>query len=252
MAALPEETELAQDSNRREDTAARRRFAVTLLCDVVLPVGLYYALRGAGAGELVSLLISAAAPALSTAYSIVRQRRVDSVGVFVLAILVLAGLGSLVSGSPRLALARGGWFTGLVALWILGTLYTSRPFAYRALKSLLPGKSEKLEGYWHDDPRFRRIWRGLTVLWGCGLLVDAALRVIMAYALPVDSVPALDGALYFVTYLVLQVITHIVLHRTGVFRQLFPGRGRKQPARSRTAAETKDDGAASEEQAPGR
>lgn len=161
-----------------------------------------------------------------------------------LAILVLAGLGSLLSGSPRLALARGGWFTGLIALWILATLYTSRPFAYRALKSLLPGKSEKLEGYWHADPQFRRVWRGLTVLWGCGLLADAALRVIMAYALPVDSVPALDGALYFVTYLVLQVITHIILHRTGVFRLLFPGRGKRKPAGARAAAETKDNGTA--------
>ncbi|MFG2865623.1 VC0807 family protein [Streptomyces sioyaensis] len=243
MAALRDETELTEDSNQREQTAARRQFAVTLLCDVVLPVGLYYVLRSAGFSELVALLISAAAPALSTGYSIVKQRRVDSVGLFVIAILVLAGLGSLISGSPRLALARGGWFTGLIALWILGSLFTSRPFTYRALKTLLPGKSETLEGLWHTDPQFRRIWRGLTVLWGCGLLVDAALRVIMAYTLSVDTVPALDGALYFVTYIVLQVITHIILHKTGVFQLLFPGRGRR-PARSRASAGTKDDGTA--------
>ena len=76
-----------------------------------------------------------------------------------------------------------------------------------------------------------------------GLLVDAALRVIMAYTLSVDTVPALDGALYFVTYIVLQVITHIILHKTGVFQLLFPGRGRR-PARSRASAGTKDDGTA--------
>ncbi|MFI2189946.1 VC0807 family protein [Streptomyces sioyaensis] len=243
MAALRDETELAQDSNQREQTAARRQFVVTLLCDVVLPVGLYYVLRSVGCGELVSLLISAAAPALNTGYSIVKQRRVDSVGLFVIAILVLAGLGSLISGSPRMALARGGWFTGLIALWILGSLFTSRPFTYQALKTLLPGKAETLEGFWRADPRFRRIWRGLTVLWGCGLLVDAALRVIMAYTLSVDSVPALDGALYFVTYFVLQVITNIVLHKTGVFRLLFAGQGRER-AGSRDSAATKDDGTA--------
>ncbi|MFE3329608.1 VC0807 family protein [Streptomyces sp. NPDC059176] len=243
MAALRDETELAQDRNHREQTAARRQFAVTLLCDVVLPVGLYYVLRSAGLGELASLLISAAAPALSTGYTIVKQRKVDSVGLFVIAILVLAGLGSLISGSPRLALARGGWFTGLIALWILGSLFTSRPFTYRALKTLLPGKSQALEGFWRTDPQFRRIWRGLTVLWGCGLLVDAALRVVMAYTLPVDTVPALDGALYFVTYIVLQVITHVVLHRSGVFQLLFPGRGRR-PGRPRVRTEKKDDGTA--------
>ncbi|MFI1161511.1 VC0807 family protein [Streptomyces sioyaensis] len=243
MAALRDETELAQDSNQREQSAARRQFAVTMLCDVVLPVGLYYVLRSAGCGELVSLLVSAAAPALSTGYSIVKRRRVDSIGLFVIAILVLAGLGSLISGSPRLTLARGGWFTGLIALWILGSLFASRPFTYQALKTLLPGKSEMLEGFWRADPRFRRIWRGLTVLWGGGLLVDAVLRVIMAYTLPVDTVPALDGALYVVTYVVLQVITHIILHKTGVFQLLFPGRGRR-PAGSRASTGTEGDGTA--------
>ncbi|MGX1972013.1 VC0807 family protein [Streptomyces kronopolitis] len=240
MAALRDETKLAEDNNQREQSAARRQFAVTMLCDVVLPVGLYYVLRSAGCGELLSLLISAAAPALNTAYHIVTRRKVDTVGVFVIAILVLVGLGSFISGSPRLTLARGGWFTGLIALWILASLFTSRPFTYRALKTLLPGKSEALEEHWRTDPHFRRIWRSLTVLWGVGLLVDAALRVIMAYTLPVDTVPALDGVLYFVTYLVLQVITNVVLHRTGVFQLIFPGRGRG-PARSRAPAETKDD-----------
>ncbi|MFI1161516.1 VC0807 family protein [Streptomyces sioyaensis] len=239
MAALRNETGLAHHSKRSEQSAAGRQFAATMLCDVVLPVGLYYALRGAGCSELVSLLISAAAPALNTAYHIITRRKVDSVGVFVIAILVLVGLGSFISGSPRLTLARGGWFTGLIALWILGSVFTSRPFTYRALKALLPGKAGMLEGLWGADPRFRRIWRGLTVLWGAGLLVDAALRVIMAYTLPVDSVPALDGVLYFVTYLVLQVITHIILHKTGLFRLLFPGRGRR-PVRSAASASADD------------
>ncbi|GLW18787.1 hypothetical protein Stsp01_55300 [Streptomyces sp. NBRC 13847] len=240
MAALRDEAELAQDSNRNEQAAARRQFAVTMLCDVVLPVGIYFVLRKVvGCGELLSLLISAAAPALNTAHHIVTRRKVDTVGVFVIAILVLVGLGSFIFDSPRLTLAKGGWFTGLIALWILGSVFTSRPFTYQALKALLPGKSEMLEGLWASDPHFRRIWRSLTVLWGVGLLVDAALRLIMAYTLPFDTVVALDGVLYFVTYFVLQVITHIVLHKSGVFRQLFPGRGRR-PARS-TASASADD-----------
>ncbi|MEU5214246.1 VC0807 family protein [Streptomyces sp. NPDC020742] len=229
MTAPGEETQSAPAGPDQEQTAARRHFALTMLCDVVLPVGLYYVLRAAGLSEVPSLLLGAAAPALNTAYTIVRRRRVDSIGLFVIGILVLAGLGSLISGSPRLALARGGWFTGLIALWILGTLATSRPFTYRALKALLPGRARALEHFWETDPRFRRIWRGLTVLWGCGLLVDAALRVLMAYTLPVDSVPALDGVLYVVTYLALQVTTHLVLHRTGVFRMIFPRGGKRNP-----------------------
>ncbi|WP_432146316.1 VC0807 family protein [Streptomyces sp. bgisy084] len=242
MTVQGDEAERAQDGAQREQSAAPRRLVLTLLCDVLLPVGLYYALRGAGLGELMALLISAVAPALNAGYSIVRQRKVDSIGLFVIAILVVVGLGSLLSDSPRVALARGGWFTGLIALWILGTLCTSRPFTFRVLKALLPAKSEALEHFWDTDPRFRRVWRGLAVLWGGGLLGDAVLRVIMAYTLPVDSVPALDGALYVVTYLLLQVITQVVLHRTGVFRKIFPRGGRL--GRTARGAKTTDDGTA--------
>jgi hypothetical protein len=59
------------------------------------------------------------------------------------------------------------------------------------------------------------------MLWGCGLLVDAVLRVVMAYTLPVDTVPALDGVLYVVTWLALQVVTQVTLSRTGTLRKIF-------------------------------
>ncbi|CAM5732362.1 hypothetical protein STENM223S_10746 [Streptomyces tendae] len=72
------------------------------------------------------------------------------------------------------------------------------------------------------------MWRRLTVLWGVGLLCDALLRVVMAYTLPVDTVPALDGVLYAVSWIGLQVVTQVVLHRTGTLAKVFgdrvPGR----------------------------
>lgn len=71
-------------------------------------------------------------------------------------------------------------------------------------------------------PSVRRVLRGLTALWGFGLLVDAALRVLMAYALPVDEVPLLDGVLYGVTWITLQIITQITLYRTGTLRMFLP------------------------------
>jgi hypothetical protein len=48
-------------------------------------------------------------------------------------------------------------------------------------------------------------------------MADAVLRVLMAYALPVDEVPGLSGALWPVTFVVLQVITNIYYHRAGLW-----------------------------------
>ncbi|HEY4461878.1 MAG TPA: hypothetical protein VGN41_04350, partial [Streptosporangiaceae bacterium] len=47
---------------------------------------------------------------------------------------------------------------------------------------------------WDSEPAFRRIWRVASVLWGAGLMIDAIVRVVMAYILPVGVVPGLGGA----------------------------------------------------------
>ncbi|AXK36638.1 hypothetical protein DVA86_32795 [Streptomyces armeniacus] len=201
--------------------ASRGEFAVTLLCDLVLPMGLFYVFRAAGLGQLPSLLLSAAPPALHTLYSMTKHRRVDTLGVFVLGIVVLSASVSAISGDPRAVLVRGAVLTGLISLWILSTIWLARPFVFRALEALLPGKRAKLDQLWREDAAFRRIWQRLTVLWGCGLLADAVIRLVMAYTLPVDTVPALEGILYAVTWCLLQLITQLSLSRSGTFRKIF-------------------------------
>ncbi|MEU6540504.1 VC0807 family protein [Streptomyces sp. NPDC047000] len=197
-------------------------FVVTVVCDIVLPVGLYYLLRALGAGELTALLVSGSAPALHTLHSAVRHRRLDAIGMFTVSLLVVSAVASLLTASPRIVLARNSLFTALAGGWLLVTLFTARPFTYQAVKALLPGRAGVLEGLWETDGAFRRIWRALTVVWGLGLLVDALLRLVMAYTLPVDTVPALDAALYAVTWVVLQVVTQISLYRSGTFAKIFP------------------------------
>ncbi|MET9497827.1 VC0807 family protein [Streptomyces sp. NPDC006552] len=211
-----------------EKPSSRWGFVITVVCDIVLPVGLYYVLRAAGASEITALLLSGSAPALHTLHSAVRHRKLDAIGVFTLALLVVSALASLLTSDPRIALARNSLFTALAGVWLLITLFTARPFTYQALRTLLSGRAAKLERLWESDGAFRRVWRALTVLWGVGLLCDALLRLIMAYTLPVDTVPALDGALYAVSWILLQVITQIVLFRSGTLTKIFgdlkPGR----------------------------
>ncbi|WP_432136528.1 MULTISPECIES: VC0807 family protein [unclassified Streptomyces] len=209
---------------------SRWGFVITVVCDIVLPVGLYYGLRAAGASEMTALLLSGSAPALHTLHTAVRHRRLDSIGVFTLALLVVSALASLLTSDPRIALARNGLFTALAGVWLLITLFTARPFTYQALRTLMPGRSAKLERLWESDAVFRRVWRVLTMVWAVGLLCDALLRVVMAYNLPVDTVPALDGVLYAVSWILLQVITQIILFRSNTLTKILGERGpRRRP-----------------------
>ncbi|MEU2982452.1 VC0807 family protein [Streptomyces hirsutus] len=211
-----------------EQPSSRWGFVITVVCDIVLPVGLYYVLRAAGTSEITALLLSGSAPALHTLHSAIRHRKLDSIGVFTVALLVVSALASLLTSDPRIALARNGLFTALAGVWLLITLFTARPFTYQALRTLLPGRAAKLEQLWESDASFRRVWRGLTTLWAVGLLCDALLRLIMAYTLPIDTVPALDGVLYAVSWIVLQVITQIVLFRSHTLTKIF---GERRPGR---------------------
>jgi hypothetical protein len=61
------------------------------------------------------------------------------------------------------------------------------------------------------------MWQVTTVIWGAAFLLDAAVRVVMAYAVPVSDVPALAGALWLVTFLLLQIITNVYLSRSGLW-----------------------------------
>ncbi len=73
-------------------------------------------------------------------------------------------------------------------------------------------------------------------MWGAGLLADAAIRVVMSYTLPVSVVPALGGALWPVTFVVLQVVTNIYYQWSGALREVEHFRPRRPRRCGRAAA----------------
>jgi hypothetical protein len=205
----------------RGDSGAPLRGAATLLVDLALPVALYYALRAAGADHLIALLVAGAPPAARAAFTFVRTRHLDAIGALVATAVVLSVISSLIEGSPRTLLVRSALLGFPFALWMFASLRASRPLTYESAKALLPSKERAFERVWASEPAFRRVWRQLAVLWGFGLLLQAAANVAMAYTLPIDAVPGLDTALWLGMFIVLQIITQIALHRTGAMRMVF-------------------------------
>jgi hypothetical protein len=212
--------------------------------DVAAPVALYYGLRAAGAGVWLALAGGAVAPALSFLVSMITRRRADMLGVSVMALLLVSAGVSLVTGSPRVLLARDGWLTAAWGVWFFLSLRARRPVTFVFSRPLLEGRrvfdaaarrwvapaAESWDALWEQVPRFRRIWRVTTVIWGGALLADAVLRLVMAWTLPVGVVPGLGGALWPVTFVVLQVITNVYFARSGFWLIL---RGQPPPASRR-------------------
>lgn len=214
----------AAQAGTAPDHRYTRGIFVSLVFDLILPVVLYYVLRGAGVGVYLSLLISAAIPATIAVVRLVGARRVDGLALYTVSIMVLGAVVSLIAGSPRFLLARDGFVTGVTGVWfIVSARFGSRPIAYLYSRPLLEqrlirrGAPGDWEESWKRLPRFRRVWRIATLAWGLGLLCDAVARVVMAYNLPVDTVPALSLPLYTTTSIVLILLTNIYYRLVGLF-----------------------------------
>jgi len=192
-----------------------------LLVDVAASLALYYGLHAAGVDDVTALALSAAPSAVKTAVTVARGGRVQPAAVAVLVVTMLGLVASLITGDPRELLVRNALLSLPSGLWMLATLWTRRPLTFRATQILFPHRAALMDELWEGDPRFRRAWRSITVMWGGALLLDCALRVLMAATLPVPVVPALDMALTLVTLVAMQIPTNVVLYRSGSWHLLF-------------------------------
>lgn len=199
-----------------------RRVLFGVARDVVVPIALYYGLRAAGVSVFVALLAGAVLPALTAAAQWLRTRSLEGMAGFVAGIMLLGVAAALVSGSPRFLLAKDGWLTGVAGLWFLVSVRARRPLVFHGGRPLLEGRfrsdGTSWDVLWEREPAFRRIWRVSTVIWGVAMLVDAAVRVVMAYTLPVDAVPGLGALLWPVTLLLLQVVNGVYYEVAGLWR----------------------------------
>ncbi len=192
---------------------------VMIALDFAVPVALFYLLRAAGVSAYLALLAGAVASLVSAAVSLVRDRRVNGVAAFMTTLLLLSTLVSLIGGSPRFLLAREAWLTGVAGLWFIASCWAApRPLAYTFARAIGEGRfgwPPDWEGLWERAPRFRRMWCVASAMWGVGTLVDAVLRWVMAYSLPIDLVPLLTQVLFAVTGVVLFVATNVYYVLSG-------------------------------------
>ncbi len=196
--------------------------------DLLVPTALFYVMVWLGTGLYLALLVSAG---LSTVSALVSYRRGTGGQSFApyMLVLQLAAFGiAFVSGSDRFLLAKESLLTAAVGFWFIGSIWAARPLAYVFTKPLLEGAwgrrwgltGPSWEVLWEREPHFRRIWRVSSVMWGIATLIDAVLRVVLAYTLPIETVPLMQTAMFIVTLLLMQVVTHVWYARAGLWPML--------------------------------
>ena len=139
----------------------------------------YSLLRSAGMSAVAALVLSGVLPALGIVIGALADRRLDVIGVVVLAGLLVGTLLGLASHNARLYLLEGSVPSAVFALGCLFSLRLRRPLIFRLAVEILGPDTRKgrdVTAAWRY-PGFRRAFRMLTVAWGAGYLAEAAIRV---------------------------------------------------------------------------
>src|SRR5215472_3352399 len=101
------------------DQHNRNRFldlAMIAVFDFAAPLVAYSLLRSAGLSAVTALVLSGIFPALGVTAGVIRHRRVDTIGVLVLAGIAVGTVLGLLSGDPRMVLVEGSVSTAVLGL----------------------------------------------------------------------------------------------------------------------------------------
>ena len=158
----------------------------TLVFDVALPILLFNALNRYGVPTLWALVAGGLSPAINNLRVWVKSRRVEPLGVIVIAFLAVGTAASLISGSVFFALIKDSFLTATFGLICLGSLLGARPLMFYINRQFVagddPARLEWWNGLW-ELPDFRAAMRLVTAVWGIAYLIEALLRVGLALVL---------------------------------------------------------------------
>jgi hypothetical protein len=162
-------------------------FRRILWLDIALPFVAVFALERFGVAPLAAYAAASLFPLGSILGSWRAGRGVDVIGLGVV-IGIASGLTlGLVTADPRFALLRAAPGFALFGIACLASLPTARPLMFFVARSFAAGGDPALRAAWNHRlvyPRFRRVMRMVTAVWGAGTLFHAGLAVTIAFTLP--------------------------------------------------------------------
>lgn len=176
-----------------------RGIVFTLVVNGLIPLLVYEILKG-HVTNLMALSIATAIPMLENVVTLVRHRRIDVFGLFMLIAFLLGIAVLLMGGSEQLILLKESFVTAVMGVIFLGSLCLPRPlifyFAIRFTTANDASAKSRFSSNW-KYPYFRFVLRLMTAVWGVALLFEAGLRTFLVYHISTTAFLAVSS---FITY----------------------------------------------------
>ncbi|MEU9146618.1 VC0807 family protein [Streptomyces sp. NPDC048349] len=186
----------------RSGAATALGWILTIGLNVVAPIITYNTLtEDHGWSEFSALLASSAWPVLDSAISVAWRRKLDEFAVVTLVFLGVTAVVSLVGAhTARALLIKDSAVTGLFGLLCLATLAAARPLMfYFGRKFATDGTPESTawwNGLWQYEG-FRTTMRRMTLVWGVAYVVEALVRIALAYTLDTKTMVTVSPVMIY-------------------------------------------------------
>jgi len=195
-----------------------REHLPSVIWGAVLPIGVYFAVRGHVHTDAQALIVAGCFSVGWIVVQFVRRRRLDAVGAIVLFGFAVGVVSStLLGGNAYVLKVRDAAFTALFGVACIVTLFThDRPVFFYVSRYFSAGTDpERMSAFdrLHELPRGRRTFRVLSVIWGIGLVVEAASRLTLAGMLPTATFLAVSPFITASTIGVLFAFTALYTRR---------------------------------------
>ena len=169
-----------------------REHLPSIVWGAVLPLGVYFLVRRHVRSDTQALIIAGGFSAAWIVFQFVRQRRIDIVGAVVLAgFAVGVGGSELLGGNAYVLKVRDAFFTAIFGAVCIITLFTHRRPAIFYVGRYLSAGQDPAKMAAFDElaevPIGRHTFRVLSLVWGIGLIAEAASRLTLADILPTGT-----------------------------------------------------------------
>lgn len=151
---------------------------------------LIYSLTKSSLGDVKALIVSSAPPILWSVAEFIRHRRLDALSLLVLVGIGLSLLAFFGGGGPKFLLLREKLVTAAIGVVFLGSAAIGRPLIYQLARAQILRRNNADLGAFEalqDNIYFKRVMLVMTLVWGFGLVGEAAVGVILVFALSIRA-----------------------------------------------------------------
>ncbi|CAK4195402.1 unnamed protein product [Aphanomyces euteiches] len=184
-----------------------RAVCLTLTVNVVSPI-VIYSISSKEMSQANALLLSGIPPAVFTAVTVVRHRRMDFLAGLTLVSISLSAVLAALTQDPQLMLVKDSIFTCVIgASFLTSTCCGKEDLIWQQQREYRGAEAKEHLDAMYAKPEIKARSRRVCQMWGVGLFIEAAIRIVLIYTTSVDVVAYASPVLLVLFFAILGVWT---------------------------------------------